>query len=164
MAIGDITIFEQASMTGRGSRKYNVAAGATIINPGEPVAAMGTGVFVLKAPSNFPVAGSDYFVGIAATTSTNTTSTYGSVGVYPINPGVTCLIKPNSATAYANQGSYDALVGKRVLIDLTTGAYTVLSTNSAVNGVIVEALDVITYPGQVAISFRAATTVGYTSY
>jgi hypothetical protein len=52
------------------------------------------------------------------------------------------------------QSEYDALVGKRVLIDLTTGSYTILATDSANNGCVVQPLDISKQPGKVAFSFR----------
>jgi len=161
MAIGDFTILEQNSSNGgRGSRKCLVAAGAstTIINPGEPVArALGAAV-VTQPATNTPVVATDFFVGIAQTTSTQTASAAGTVDVIPIDSGITWLAKPNSAVAFDTQAEYDALVGDRVLIDLTTGVYTVLATDGATNGLVIMPLDVAKYPGKVAVAFRAGVS------
>ncbi len=158
MAIGDIIILEQACMTGRGARTYNVAAGATTINPGEPVIYGNRATVTVTAMgTNSPVSGSDYFVGIAATTSTNTTGTAGTVGVYPADVDTTFLIKPNAATSWDTQAEYDALVNKSVLIDLTTGSYTLLASDSSANGVKVLPMNIVEHPGKVAIAFRAGT-------
>jgi hypothetical protein len=155
MSIGDFTILEQNSMTGRGGRKYNVGAG-TVINAGEPVARVLGGTSVTPCADNAGQVGTDYIVGIATTTSTNTASAFGSVNVMPLDSGITYLANPNSAAAYDTQAEYDALVGKRVLIDLTTGVYTVLNTDGAGNGLVVMPLDVAKNPGKVAVAFRAA--------
>ncbi len=159
MAIGDIIILEQAEMTGRGARTYNVAAGATTINPGEPVIFGDRATVTVTAMgNNQPVSGSDYFVGIASTTSTQTTGTAGTVGVYPVNSATTWLIKPKVAASWDTQAEYDALVNKSVLIDLTSGSYTALATDSANNGVKVMPMNINEHPGQVAIAFRAGVS------
>lgn len=159
MSIGDIIVLEQSSMTGRGARLYNVAANTAVINPGEPVCfGIGGQVTVVPAPTNFPVTSSDYFVGVAATTSTQTAGTAGTVGVYPVSPMTTYLIKPKVATSWDTQAEYDALVGKSVLIDKTSGAFTLLATNpnQSTNGAVVMAMNILEHPGQVAIAFKAS--------
>lgn len=162
MSVGDFTILEQNSTMGRGARTYNVASGATAINAGEPVVRSlgattvtrlyGTGT----TGTNAPVVGTDYVVGIAVTAGTQTASAAGVVTVMPLSSGITYLATPNTATSWDTQSEYDALVGKRVLIDLTSGAYTILATDSANNGLIVAPLDISKYPGKVAIIFRQA--------
>lgn len=158
MAIGDITILEQNSSMGRGARRYNVAAGATAINAGEPVARALGAVSVTAAATNTPVVGTDYYAGVALTNSTQTASVAGVVDVLPLNSGTTFLISPNSAAAYDTQAEYDALVGKRVVIDLTTGSYTILATDSANNGLVIMPLDIAKYPGKVAFAFRSGVS------
>jgi len=155
MSVGDIKILEQASFTGRGARKYNVAAGATTINPGEPVVRTLGAVSVTAMATNKPVVATDYVVGVAATTSTQTASVAGEVYVYPLSPLTTYIMKPNDTTAYDTQAEYNALVGKRVLIDLTSSAYTILAADNSTYGCVVMPLDVTKYPGRVAFAFRA---------
>jgi hypothetical protein len=151
---GDITIKDQSVMAGIGARKFLVAASATLIYPGEPVTkALGAAV-VTPMATNKPVVATDFLAGIAATESTNTAGAAGEVWVYPLVPGVIYLMKPNSAAAFDTQAEYDALVGDRVLIDLTAGEYTILATDGATSGCVIEALDVAKYPGMVAFSFR----------
>ena len=53
------------------------------------------------------------------------------------------------------QSEYDALVGARVLLDLTAGVYTILATDGANNGCVVMPLDISKYPNKVAFTFRA---------
>lgn len=158
MSIGDLVILEQSCLAGRGARTYNVAAGATTINPGEPVIFSDRAVVtVIAMGTSSPIAGSDYFVGIAATTSTQTSGTAGTVGVYPANTATTWLIKPKTATSWDTQAEYDALVNKSVTIDLTSGAYTLNATDSTNNGVKVLALNINEHPGVIAVAFRAGT-------
>ncbi len=157
--LGDITILEQASMTGRGARLFNVAAGATTINAGEPVTfPVQSGTTVTAMVTNSPTAGSDYFVGIASTTSTQTSGTAGTVGVYPVDPNATYLISPKTAASWDTQAEYDALVGKNVLIDLTSGTYTILATNGANNGCVIQALNINEHPGKVAFAVRVGAS------
>ena len=156
MALGDITILDQSTMAGIGAREYQVAASATTIKAGEPVAkALGAAV-VTPAATNTPVVATDFYAGIAATTSTNTAGAAGKVWVNPLVPGVTYLIKPTVAATWDTQAEYDLLVGDRVLIDLTSSSYTLLATDGATSGCVVEQLDVTKYPGRVAFMFRSA--------
>jgi len=117
-------------------------------------------VTVVAAGTNFPVASSDFFVGIAATTSTNTSATAGTVGVYPADPGMTFLANPTVATSWDTQVEYDALVNKNVVLDLASGAYTVLATNPSVttNGLLVQAMNIKEHPGKVALACKVSAT------
>lgn len=155
MALGDITILEQNSEMGRGARLYN-AATPTVINAGEPVARTLGGVTVTPAATSAGQVGTDYIVGIAATTSTNTATAVGVVNVYPLTSGTTYLISPKTAASWDTQAEYDALVGKRVTIDLTSSSYTLNATDASGNGCVVMPLDIAKYPGKVAFAFRAA--------
>lgn len=158
MALGDFTILEQNSTNGRGSRLYNVASGATAINAGEPVARTLGATTVTIMATNKPVVATDFLAGIAQTTSTQTASVAGTVDVLPLSSGTTFLIAPKVAATWNTQALYDALVGTRVLVDLTAGVYTVLAADSANNGLIVQALDISKYPGKVAVAFRQAVS------
>ena len=156
MAIGDITVLEQTSEMGRGSRLYNVAASATLIYPGEPVAVNALGdVAVIKFDNNAPVVGTDFVVGIAQTTSTNTASLAGTVEVLPMSSATTYLIAPKVAATWDTQSEYDALVGKRVLIDLTSTTFTLLASDNSTYGCVIMPLDIAKYPAKVAFAFRA---------
>lgn len=171
MALGDLVILAQNSEMGRGGRLYNVAAG-TLILAGEPVQLMKVGdVTVVPSLTGTPVVGTSgiegLFVGVATTNSTNTSAAAGSVYVMPVNNGITYLIAPADSTAWDTQTEYDALVGKRVLIQNSTtvsataqnvGTYSLLASDSAANGAVVQALDIAKYPGKVAIAFRGRTS------
>lgn len=155
MTLGDITILAQASSQGgRGSRLYNVAAGATAIYAGEPVIRALGATSVTVMLTNSPVVATTYVVGIAETTSTHTASAAGTVQVYPTTNQTTWLIAPKVAATFDTQAEYDALVGARVLIDLTSGVYTILAADGATYGCVIQPLDVAKYPGKVAFSFR----------
>ncbi len=156
MALGDITVLDQSSLMGRGTRIYNVAGGATVINAGEPVARALGATTVTACANNAGQVGTDYIVGIAQTTSNNTASTTGIVGILPLDNTTTYLIKPKVAATWTGQQQYNVLVGKRVLIDLTSSSYTLLASDAAGNGCVVMPLDIAKYPGQVAFAFRAA--------
>lgn len=157
MALGDLELLSSKNGTGfAGAQPYNVAASATLINAGEPVEMNALGdTVVLPMATNSPVVGTDFAVGIATTTSTNTAGAAGTVSVAPVDPLDVWLIKPKVAATWDTQAEYDALVGKRVLIDLTAGSYTILASDSANNGCVIMPLDISRYPGQVAFSFRA---------
>lgn len=154
MARGDIKILDQITSQGMGARLFNVAAGATAILAGEPVARALGAVTVTAMATNKPVVATDFLVGIAATDSTQTASVAGTIWVNPIMPGVVWMMKPNAPTSWDTQAEYDALVGKRVLIDLTSSSYTILAADGATSGCVIQALDISRYPGMVAFAFR----------
>lgn len=155
MALGDVKIKDEAAFGYPGDIEFQVAAGADAsIKAGEPVAkALGAAVVTALA-TNKPVVGTDFLAGIAATTSTDTVAAAGSVRVTKLVRGVVYLCKPLVAATWDTQAEYDALVGDRVLFDLTAGVYTITATDGATNGLVVEQLDVAKVPGMVAFSIR----------
>jgi hypothetical protein len=162
MALGDIQIYDEGAYGYPGDAFFTVASGTTSsILPGTPVAKTlgnSTGNVVAAAGNNFPVVGTDYTAGIASSTSTETTSLAGTVKVTKLDPNLTYIIAPKVAATWDTQAEYDALVGARVLIDLTTGVYTILASDSANNGCVVEPLDISKYPGRVRFSIRAGAS------
>jgi len=171
MALGDLTILEPNNMGGRGGRLYNVAAGTAIL-AGEPVQNRAVGAVVVQPSlTSTPVVGTSgvegLFVGVATTNSTNTLTAAGTVNVLPIQSDITYLISPATAASWDTQAEYDALVGKRVLLQnsatigtsqLNAGTYSVLASDSAANGVVIQAMDITDNPGKVAIAFRTRTS------
>ncbi len=169
--VGDFILLEGNSSNGsRGGRLYNVAAG-TPIYAGEPVQNRAVGaVTVQPSLTSTPVVGTSgvegLFVGIATTNSTNTATVGGTVYVLPIQSDLTYLGNPATAASWDTQTEYDALVGKRVLLQNsvtptatpTSGTYTVLASDSAGNGVVVQAMSILEHPGKVAIAFRTRTS------
>lgn len=171
MATGDLTLRGEVSVPGS-ARLYNVAAGTPIL-AGEPVQIRAVGNVAVEPmltsqPTCSTTAGVEgLFVGIAATNSTNTSSAAGTVNVIPTNAGLTWLISPTTAASWDTQAEYDALVGKRVLIQNSTtvtgtaqnvGSYTLLASDSANNGCSVIAMNISETPGKVAIAFRIGTS------
>jgi hypothetical protein len=168
MSAGDIVPFENAG-AGKmgGSLKYYVASGATgadsvansHIKAGEPVQKAAGVAGVIALVTNGPTA-SCRIVGVATSTSNETASASGTVDVIPAVPGQLWLIKPNVAATWNTQAKYNALIGSRVLIDNTSGVYTILAADTAGAGCIVEYLDVAKYPGLVAFSFSKLVDYG----
>lgn len=162
MAQSDFVILEEAtSQGGRGGRLYNVAAGTPIF-AGEPVQRLLGGTVVFPAITSTPVVGTTYYAGVAVTNSTNTATATGSVEVLPLNSDITYLGNPDVPASWDTQPEYDALVGTRVLIKNsvtvtatpTSGTYTILASDSANNGCVIQTMDVFRYPGKVAFALR----------
>lgn len=154
MAAGDINIYK-ANGT-QGSRRFAVAAGATAILAGEPVVKALGAVSVTAAADGTPVVGTDYVVGIAASNSTQTASVAGYVDVTVLTPGMVIAGKPKTAASWDTQSEYNALTGKRVVFDLTSGSYTIDATDDATNGLVVEYVNVTENPNLVAVAVRNA--------
>lgn len=160
MSTGDLQVLFTGAFGEQPALTFRVASGTTAsINAGEPVAkALGnsSGNVVSSLATNKPVVGTDFLAGVATTTSTETASAAGTVSVQPLDPRTVYLISPNNSALWDTQAEYNALVGARVLLDKTSGAYTILASDSANNGCVVEPLDISLYPGKVAFSFRSA--------
>lgn len=156
MSSGDITLLNQNLATG--AVRYNVAAGTVAsINPGEVVYRTLGGIVVTAATTSAarPVVGTDFIAGIAMSISTETAAAAGYVMVQELVPGMIWLISPKVAATWDTQAEYDALVGKRVLLDtVAAGAQTILAADGATSGCVIEWLDVSKHPGKVAFSFR----------
>lgn len=154
-SVKDLELLSSKNGTGfPGTKKVNVAASATLIYPGDLVAKAPGAIVGSLMATNKPVVATDFLTGIAYSTSTNTASLAGSVEVVPINSEDVWLIKPAVAATWDTQAEYDALVGKRVLIDLTTLKYTILAADGATSGCVIQPLDITKYPSKVAFSFR----------
>lgn len=159
MAKGDFVPYTDAAFpNAQGTVKYKVASGTSAsINPGEPVEHALGAVVVTSLATNKPVVGTDFMAGISASVSTETTTAAGYVEVYDCFSGdITFLVTPTDPTRWDTQAKYDALTGKRVLIDKTAGVYTILATDGATNGVVVMPLDISLTPGKVRVQFRKA--------
>lgn len=172
MAVGDLTILEQGVYTGRGGRLYNVAAGTAIL-AGEPVYHVAVGdVVVQPMATTLPLVSASAgvegkFVGVATTASTNTATAAGTVYVMPQSSAISYLIAPVTAASWDTQAEYDALVGKRLTINNSTtvgtspqnvGTYALNASDSANNGVVVLAMNILEHPVKVAIAFRNGTS------
>lgn len=163
MNTNDIILYAEGAFGYAGDDFYSVASGTTAsISPGEPVTkALGnsTGNVVSQMATNKPVVGTDYLAGISSSFSTETASAAGSVYVQKYAPTTTFLVAPKVAATYGQgstqvQATYDALVGARVLMDLTSNAFTILAADSANNGWVVMPLDIAKFPGKVRVALR----------
>lgn len=136
-----------------GGVTYVVASGTTAsINAGEPVQKLAGAANVTALLTNSPTT-TNRIVGVATSVSTETSTVSGLVSVIPVNDSQIWMIAPKVAATWNTQAKINALVGARVLIDLTAGVYTLLAADGASNGCIVEYVDITRYPGQVAFSF-----------
>ncbi len=158
MSTGDIQFFTDGPFGNPGTRRYAVgttAAGASI-NPGEPILKALAGTNVSALATNKPVVATDFLAGISESFSTETATAAGVVDVYNniFGENVSFLIAPNVAATWNTQTKYDQLVGARVLLDKTAGAYTILATDGATSGCVIEPLDILKHPGLVRFSFR----------
>lgn len=167
MASGDIGALRTPyNQGGAGSIPYNVNAG-TLIYAGDPVQMLLAGTCVFPALTSTPVVGTHYYVGIATTNSTNTSSAVGTVDVAPLDPNVVYLANPDVAATWDTQAEYNALVGSRVLLKNsvsvtstpTSGTYTILASDSANNGCVVVPLDIFKTPGKVAFRIRIGANI-----
>ena len=161
MALNDFRPYDEGTAL-PGSKRYKVVAGRA--------AAIKAGEFVLKGlattsatawtpggatSSAKPVVATDYLLGLATSTSTETTSATGVVDVMPNLNGMTYLGNPDTAASWDTQAEYDALVGSRVLFKYSaTGVFTILASDSATSGVVIEPLDITLHPGKVRFSLR----------
>jgi hypothetical protein len=164
---GDIVLSREGAFGGIGTRRYQVDYRATTIYPGEPVYAVMSPTltgYVAPFVDASPTSTLKYVVGIAENTSTQTTTAAGYVDVFPAVPGVIYTIPPTTAATYGltagseSQGTYNALVGSRVTIQLSGGAYTINATDATTNGCVVENTDVFKAGGRVSFSFRQGYT------
>jgi hypothetical protein len=109
--LGDIQLYDTTYNVYPGDDVYAVASGTTAsITAGTPVLKALGGAAVSAATTNMPVVATDFFAGIAATTSTETASAAGTVAVTKLVPGLTWLIAPKVAATWDTQAEYDALV------------------------------------------------------
>ncbi len=158
MAKNDVVMLKSGAFGQTGSRRFQVQAGGTppAINAGEMVLkTLGT-QYVIAMASNKPVVATDFIVGISASASTEAAATTdGVVDVIPLIPGQVFRIAAKVAATFNTQAKYNALVGARVLIDVTGGVQTILAADGSTSGCVIEDLDITQFPGQVAFSFRA---------
>lgn len=157
---GDILPYNDGAFGAIGSRTHQVASGTTAsISAGELVLkTLGNQYVVVWTANNTakPVVATDFLAGVSTTASNETTTAAGTVSVTPIVPGQVWLAAPTVAATWNTQAKYNALVGARVLLSCTTaGVQTILATDGATNGLVIENLDITQFPGKVAFSLRA---------
>lgn len=154
MALGDIQPAETSTAFSTGGGvAYVVASGTTAsIKAGEPVQKLAGAANVTALLTNSPTT-TNRIVGVASSTSTETASVSGLVNVIPVNDSQIWMIAPKVAATFNTQAKINALVGARVLLDLTSSVYTILAADGASNGCIIEYIDIVRYPGMVAFSW-----------
>lgn len=165
MAKGDFNVYNTGSR--RGSRTHQVQAGGTppAINAGELVLkTLGT-QYVIAMATNKPVVATDFIAGLSAGApgsnggSTELSATTdGVVDVFDLSSGDVILGNPKVAATWNTQAKYNALVGARVLIDVTSSKQTVLASDSSTSGCVIEDLNIAAYPAKVAFSLRLGTS------
>lgn len=164
MASGDIVPYNDGNFGKAGGVPHQVASGGTppAINAGEMVLKTLGNQYVIAMANAKPVVATDFIAGISETASTETASADGTVRVTPYSAGQIWLISPKTPANFGltagsvNQTTYNAKVGQRVTIDVTSGVLTINSTDGSTNGCVVENLDVVAFPGKVAFSIREA--------
>jgi len=160
MAQGDIAMLKEGAFGSMGATRHAVAAGAVgSIKPGELVLkALGNASVAVWTASNTakPVVGTDFIAGVSASLSTDTAAAAGVVDIIPLAEGQVFLANPDTAATWDTQAKYDALVGRRVLLSTTAGGVqTILATDGATSGLVIQPLDISKYPGKVAFSIRS---------
>lgn len=163
MAKGDFSWYLPAQ---RGTRQHQVVSGGTppAINAGELVLKTLGNQYVIPMATNKPVVATDFVVGIAAGTpgtagtSSETATANGVIEVSDFRNGDVILGNPKVASTATPQATYNALVGKRVLIDVTSAVQTVLIADSSTSGCVIENLNLASYPGKIAFSLRAGAS------
>lgn len=111
--------------------KWLVAAGAAAtINPGTPTKFSSAGAIVPMVDTDGTT--SQRFTGIAKSTSTDTAAAAGEVYTFQPLPGLIYAGKAKSATGANTRAKIDALLGARLVFDLTgtvgpslTGTWTI---------------------------------------
>ena len=126
MAVNDIKIRSVAGLSALPTLKFATAGGGTAIYAGEFVkfSANGSSSVDLLADAYGAIGTDIAIVGLAKSDSTHTATAKGEVEVYLPIPGVVYEIKAKTGTTADTQGEIDALVGDRVILDLTSGVYT----------------------------------------
>lgn len=111
------------------------SGGAATIAVGTPTKEGSSGAVAIMADGDGTT--SQKFSGIAKNTSTDTAAAAGVVDVYMPFPGIIYSGFAKSAAAADTLAEIQALAGKRVVFDITTGDWTVdtAASNAATNGV-----------------------------
>ncbi len=163
MALGDIKIHDMGGLSALPSATYQVAASATLIQPGEPVkveTAAGTAT-VIKFADGDPTTSTLQVVGVAAGVSTNTAAAAGTVEVYLPMPGqVTWKARALTAATADTQAEIDAKANDCIVLDLTTTNFRVdfAAAHANTNGIQVVGGDPLTQ--EIYFRFRPVITEG----
>lgn len=115
----DIKVKDVAGLNALPTQTWGVAASATLIYPGELVKLSTLPNIVKLADGDGVIGTTTQIVGLAKSTSTNTASTAGTVEVFVLTPNTILAAKPKVAGSCDTDAEIAALMGKRVVIDVT---------------------------------------------
>jgi len=107
--------------------EFQTEAGSTAFYAGEPVKlkAAGSPYAIVCVDGDLTIGTDPVFLGFAATDSTHTASADGVVKVYVPREGDIWRAKAKTSTTVDTQAEINALVGDRVVLDLTSTTWTV---------------------------------------
>lgn len=113
------------------------SGGAATIDRGTPTKEGSSGAVAIMVDGNGTT--SERFSGLAKSVSDDTAAADGHVDVYLPVPGLVYVGSPKVAGAADTQAEIDALGGKRVVFDLTSGDWTIDSAaaDAIGNGVVI---------------------------
>ncbi len=141
MSKGDVRIYDVGGRSNVAVWKFLTKAGETAINAGEPVMigqlASVFSAYPVVLTDGKPLVNADYFLGIAATTSSHTSSADGTVDIYLDFPGLVYAAKAKTAAQFDTQAEVDSAIFYRIPFDLTTSKYTADLANSTTAGLTV---------------------------
>ena len=163
MAKGNIRVVDPAG-TSLPVWTWQTEAAATDIKAGEPVKLKSAGSpYVIPFADGDPVIGTTtQVIGIAKSDSTHTATADGSIDVYMPLPGVVYGVKALTAAGVDTQSELNALVGDRVVLDLTSSTYTIdaAAADGATKGVQIVGGVVTNAVGEVYFTLRPGATEG----
>ena len=143
MAKGDLKIVDLGGRVNPVVRSFFVPSGKGAIKSGEPVriaheAAAGVGLYVVPLEDNRPLTTNTYFLGIAASDASHTSSANGRVDVYLDLDGQVYGAAPKTADAANSRVKIDSYMFYRIVIDLTSSKYTAdLASDDQTRGFVV---------------------------
>lgn len=122
MARGDISIVRGRMIP----VEWKAEANTTVMYAGEPVKlkAAGSPYAIPCADADLTIGTDTAFLGICASDSTQTASADGVVRVYMPLPEIVYECKAKTSTTVDTDAEIAALVGDRVVLDLTSSSYT----------------------------------------
>lgn len=118
-------------------RRITGSGTAVSIKAGEPTKSGAAGIVAIMVDGDGTT--SQKFTGVARSDSTDTAAAAGEVYVFVPFPGLVYAAKAKSTTAADTLAEIDALMDKRVVFDLTAGAWTIdtAASNATTNGVVI---------------------------
>jgi len=126
MAKADIEIVDGGGHHVVPTESWQTEAGATDILVGEPVKlkAAGSPYVIPLADADLTIGTDTAMIGIAQSASTHTAAADGSISIFIPLPGVKYRMKATTAANVDTETKVKALEGDRVVMNLTTGTYT----------------------------------------